>query len=112
MTTPLNQDGISRWLNHQQQEYHRKLAAWQKATLIPGYDASQVRRDAYGTTILWKDYGQTTAFGWEIDHELPKAHFPLNAGQSANLRALHWRNNRAKSDKIDLSTLNRLLGGA
>ena len=104
-----NQPG---WLNQQQALHQRKLSAWSLAQSIAGYDPARYRLDAYGTWIAWSEYGQRTTHGWEIDHELPKAHFPGAANQPANQQALHWKNNRAKSDKIDFNTLSRLLGGA
>gem|GEM_PF-4692504 len=83
-----------------------------QAAPAQGYDAERVRIDAYGSIIVWDEYGQTTVYGWEIDHELPKSLFPGIASEPGNLRALHWRNNRTKADKVDISTLRRLLGGA
>lgn len=109
---PSSNAGLSGWISRQQQEYQRKLAAWLRATPAQGYSTEQVRIDAYGSYIVWGEYGQTTSFGWEIDHELPKSQFPGIASQPTNLRALHWRNNRTKADKIDLNSLRRLLGGA
>lgn len=109
---PNNIIGINGWIKKQQQEQQRKQSAWLRATPAQGYDAGVVRIDAYGSYIVWHEYGQTTKFGWEIDHELPKSVFPVLATQPINLRALHWRNNRSKADKIDLNGLYRLLGGA
>lgn len=109
---PSNNSGITSWINQQNQEHQRKQTAWQRAVPAQGYAVEVVRVDAYGSYIVWGEYGQTTQFGWEIDHELPKSVFPALAVQPANLRALHWRNNRAKSDKIDLNSLRRLLGGS
>ncbi|MEX0828180.1 MAG: HNH endonuclease signature motif containing protein [Haliea sp.] len=70
----------------------RKLAAWQKASPVIGYDPSQVRRDALGWYIVWSEYGNRKSdYGWEIDHHIPTI---LGGGDGvANLRALHWRNN-------------------
>lgn len=102
---------LNDWINQQQREHQRKLSAWSLAQPAPNYDPTRYRRDAYGSWIAWTEYGQRTTYGWEIDHELPKAHFPGAANQPANQRALHWKNNRAKSDKIDFNTLNRILGG-
>ena len=104
-------NGLNDWIIKQQQEFRRKLMAWEQAAPVFGYNSSQVRMDAYGSYIEWAEYGKKTQFGWEIDHELPKAHFPASANQSANLRALHWKNNRTKSDKIDPNTIRRILGG-
>lgn len=102
---------LTSWIHQQQLEHQRKLSAWSRAHSVPGYNPNLYRRDAYGSWIAWSEYGQQTAYGWEIDHELPKAHFPSLANQPTNQRALHWRNNRTKSDLIDVSTLSRLLGG-
>ncbi|MFZ3009938.1 MAG: hypothetical protein WA030_02885 [Candidatus Microsaccharimonas sp.] len=101
---------LTNWISQQQRDYQRKLGAWEQALVVIGYDRNRVRKDAHGTFIVWSEYGQRTAYGWEIDHELPKAHFPGIANAPANLRALHWRNNRTKSDGIDIATLSKLLG--
>ena len=100
---------LTNWINRQQQDYRRKLNAWEQASVVIGYNKNRLRKDAYGTFIVWSEYGQKTAYGWEIDHELPKAYFPGMSNAPANLRALHWQNNRKKSDKIDLRSL---LGGS
>lgn len=97
--------GLNNWITQQQEEYQRKLSAWGRAIPIIGYDQNQTRKDAYGSFIVWSEYGKQTQFGWEIDHELPKSQFPSIANQPANLRALHWKNNRVKSDKIDFRSL-------
>jgi hypothetical protein len=73
-------------------EHTRKVAAWNRATPVLGYDPTQVRRDDFGWYIVWNDYGKRDSnYGWEIDH-----HVPTVLGGSdglSNLRALHWRNN-------------------
>jgi len=102
---------LTSWISQQEQEYQRKRSAWLRAKAMPGYNPDRFRRDAYGTLIAWDEYGNRSMYGWEIDHELPKSLFPGLAAQPFNLRALHWRNNRVKSDKIDMSSLNKLLGG-
>lgn len=91
----------------QNHDAQRRLSAWLKAHTIQGYEhvAHLIRKDAYGKVILWNQYGITSEFGWEIDHELPEAHFPSLAKTPVNLRALHWRSNRSKSDRIDLASL-------
>jgi len=104
-------NNLNNWLDERQRQHNRKQSAWSHAFTIGGYDPNQVRKDAYGSIMIWSDYGKTTVYGWEIDHELPKAHFPGLIAAPANLRAMHWRNNRSKSDSIDLSTLSNLLGG-
>jgi 5-methylcytosine-specific restriction endonuclease McrA len=71
--------------------------AWIRATPIDGYSPSQWRRDEYGNAIHYNSYGTTGEYGWELDHRKP-----LSKGGSerqTNIRALHWKANRAKSDK-------------
>ncbi len=80
----------------------RKVSAWNKARPIPGYDPAVWRQDAFGDTILWSDYGKRTEFGWEIDHQLPQSKYPFLTWNMSNLRALHWKNNRSKSDRTDV----------
>jgi 5-methylcytosine-specific restriction endonuclease McrA len=72
-------------------------SAWIRATPIAGYDPSQWRRDEHGNAIHYSSYGTTGEYGWELDHRKP-----LSKGGSerqTNVRALHWKANRAKSDK-------------
>lgn len=85
----------------------QKINAWQKAKPVEGYSASQIRVDDYGSVILWSEYGKQTEYGWEIDHELPQNGFPGLSTLFTNQRALHWRNNRSKGDKIGIDTLLR-----
>lgn len=101
---------LNSWISERRRQHLRKQSAWLRAFPIDGYDPNQIRKDTYGSIIVWSDHGKTTTYGWEIDHELPKAHFPALAAQPSNQRALHWRNNRTKSDKINLNTLRRVLG--
>ena len=76
-----------------------KAAVWNKAAVIPGWDARFWRKDACGAHIKWSDYGNTSSnFGWEIDHIRPVAHGGTDA--LANLQALHWQNNRNKGDSL------------
>ncbi len=102
---------LTDWISQQQFYHQRKQNAWNRALPVIGYDQDKVRKDAYGSFIVWNEYGQQTTYGWEIDHELPRAHFPTIAAQPSNQRALHWRNNRTKSDKIDMNTIRRIAGG-
>jgi hypothetical protein len=72
-------------------EYQRKLAAWEKAAPIPGYDPVVVRIDCDGRIIFWSEYGLRSDYGWQIDHIIPVA---LNGSDGLfNLRARHWLGN-------------------
>lgn len=71
---------------------HKRLLVWQKATPIIGYDPAVWRRDQYGYTIRYADYGdRSSEFGWEIDHISPS--FLGGGDELGNLRPLHWRKN-------------------
>ncbi len=71
--------------------------AWENAKPIRGKNTKTWRRDSDGNKIRHGSYGTTGEYGWEVDHKNPKA-----KGGSDNLRniqALHWKENRKKSDK-------------
>lgn len=77
----------------------RKIAAWRHAQPIPGYDPAIWRRDRYGSAIRHSDYGNMSSeYGWEIDHAIPLSRGGTDSLD--NLQALHWKNNRAKSDSL------------
>ena len=80
-------------------DHQRKIAAWNRATIIPNFDQNVWRWDSFGTPIRWTDHGNRDAeHGWEIDHI-----HPLSKGVADhfdNLQALHWRNNTAKSNHV------------
>lgn len=83
------------------EEIKRKV--WEKGLIAPGYPKDQVRKDACGAWILWKDYEKhDSPFGWVIDHIYPLALYKLInfSGDSIdniiNLRPLHHRNNMSK----------------
>lgn len=82
----------------------KKRAVFSKGIIDPKFDASEWRRDVDGYLINYSEYGRTSTFGWEIDHALPSA---LGGGdQYANLRPLHWQNNRRRGGLLG-SLLNR-----
>ena len=71
---------------------------WDKTAIVAeGYDFSAIAKDCCGALILRSEYGnQDSPYGWEIDHV-----YPQSAGGDdnvINLRAMQWRNNRAKGD--------------
>lgn len=70
----------------------RKLAAWELAGIIPGWDPLLWRIDCDSRIIYWPAYGDRDSdYGWELDH------VPANAfavpGIAQYLRARHWRGN-------------------
>ena len=77
---------------------HAALSAiWAKAQVVQGYDANVYRKDSYGSWIAWHEYGQTSQYGWEVDHIVADS---LGGPTTlSNLQPLHWKNNRSKSDK-------------
>lgn len=71
-------------------------AVWGKAVVVAGYDPNVWRKDTCGAWMRRTDYGQTTDYGWEIDHIRPVS---LGGGDElSNLQPLQWANNRHKSD--------------
>jgi 5-methylcytosine-specific restriction endonuclease McrA len=64
---------------------------------LPGRDRNQIRRDQFGTLMIYSEYGKLTQYGWEIDHSWPSS--LGGSDHASNLRAMHWRNNREKSNK-------------
>lgn len=73
-------------------------AVWAKASVIPGINPQYVRRDRFGTSIGRYDYGEMNAYGWHVDHHIPKS--LGGSDELFNAEPLHWRNNLAKSDSL------------
>lgn len=59
--------------------------AWIRAAPLDGHDLADWRRDEFGNPIRYGSYGTTDVFGWVVDC----------TDQGNNLRALHWKANRA-----------------
>ena len=69
--------------------------AWNRATVVDGYDKDRYRKDACGAWILRNKYGDTDSlYGWEVDHIVPqsllreKGYSEMMIDYSLNLRAL------------------------
>jgi 5-methylcytosine-specific restriction endonuclease McrA len=71
--------------------------AWEKAIPIRGQNPETWRRDSEGNKIRSASYGTQGKFGWEVDHKNPIA--KGGTDHLRNIQALHWKENREKSDK-------------
>lgn len=80
-----------------------KLAVWNKAQIVSGYDSAKQRKDGCGAWIQWNLHGDTTGNGngWEIDHIKPVA--KGGGDELSNLQPLQWQNNRKKGDDYPAS---------
>ncbi|MGC2423182.1 MAG: HNH endonuclease signature motif containing protein [Nitrospirota bacterium] len=70
---------------------------WTKAKPIRGQNPDTWRKDAEGNKIRKASYGTLGQYGWEVDHIKPIA--KGGTDDPRNLQALHWEENRAKSDE-------------
>lgn len=76
------------------------ILVWSKANTIIGQEPSKYRMDNCGSIMEFSKHGdRNSEFGWEIDHINPVA----NDGDDNldNLQPLNWKNNLAKSDKLN-----------
>jgi len=71
--------------------------AWGKAKPIQGRNQNVYREDAYGNVIRKASYGTHGEYGWELDHKRPSSKGGSDKPQ--NIQALHWQENREKSNK-------------
>ena len=79
--------------------------AWNRATVVEGFDKNRYRKDACGAWIIRNKYGDTDSlYGWEVDHIVPqsllrdKGFSDSVIDNSLNLRALQHENNASKQD--------------
>jgi hypothetical protein len=87
--------------SHNETSYGRpgcKAAVWQKAAPIRGRDPHKWRRDIYGNVIHYGAHGQSTRFGWDIDHYIPKA--KGGSDDIANLHPVQSSKNRSMGMKM------------
>jgi 5-methylcytosine-specific restriction endonuclease McrA len=75
----------------------KKRQAWGKSRTVRGENPDTWRRSPNGNIIRQGSYGTKGQYGWEIDHKKPKA--KGGSDSSRNLQAMHWEENRKKSDK-------------
>lgn len=73
-----------------------KNQVWNNARVMQGYNPNIWRQDLVGAWIKYDQYGEQSKYGWEIDHLCPSSRG--GSDDISNLNALHWRNNRRKSD--------------
>lgn len=71
--------------------------AWENAKPIRGQNPDTWRRDSEGNKIRSGSHGTLGQYGWEVDHKNPKA--KGGTDNLRNIQALHWEENREKSDK-------------
>ncbi len=83
----------------------QKLTAWNKATVVPGFDPHTFRKDACGAWMVWDKYGTSdNIYGWEIDYVIPpcilehKGFSEQDINESENLRALQFLNKFSKGE--------------
>ena len=79
--------------------------AWERASIVDGYDKTRFRKDACGAWIIRDKYGDTDSlYGWVIDHVVPQVLLKERGvcqemiDIDVNLRALQHENNASKSD--------------
>ncbi len=74
--------------------------AWSKGRIMPDQDRNIYRWDRCGQVMQYSQHGNRNSnYGWEIDHINP-----VNNGGTDidnNLQPLNWKNNLAKSDKLN-----------
>lgn len=71
--------------------------AWENAKTMKGKNPDVWRKDEKNNIIRHGSYGTQGEYGWEIDHIHPKSKGGTDSLK--NLQALHWEENREKSDK-------------
>ena len=80
----------------------QKEAAWDNASKVRGKNPDLYRKDSSGNKIYKSSYGKKSDMGWEVDHKNPKS--KGGSESTKNVQALHWEENRHKSDKYPYKT--------
>ena len=81
-----------------------KDAVWKKSKYLSGAGFNELRLDACGARMKYGAYGDCSGESndvWEIDHIKPLA--KGGTDDLSNLQALHWSNNRKKSDNYPIT---------
>ncbi len=76
-----------------------KRAIWARTSPVSGQMNSwEFRKDVLGNLVRYNDFGnRQSPFGWEMEYIVP-----AKLGGStdpANLQALHWKSNAARSEQ-------------
>ena len=73
---------------------------WEMGRIIPDFSANTYRWDICGQVMQFDQHGNRSSdSGWEIDHKNPVENGGLD--DYTNLQPLNWKNNLAKSDKLN-----------
>ena len=72
----------------------KKDKVWFGSKIAPGLDSAKWRLDCDGKLICYDEYGKYNQYGWQIDHDVPKA---LGGGdEPSNLNAMRSVDNDRK----------------
>jgi hypothetical protein len=63
-----------------------KQLSWAKLPSHPHIADAKI--DCDGWIIFWSEYGKHSAFGWQVEHIVPRA--LGGSDEMSNLRARHW----------------------
>lgn len=75
---------------------------WERTPEVEGFNPNIWKKDMAGAWIRRDLYGTQSRYGWEVDHIRPR--ILGGTDQLENLQALHWQNNRCKSNSYPIFT--------